>query len=380
MQYRKFGKLDWEASVLGFGCMRLPTADGNPLSGQIVTDEAIGMIRYAIDHGVNYIDTAYTYHVGQSEVVVGKALQDGYRTKVKLVTKSPVRLIKQAKEFDSFLNEQLAKLQTERIDFYLLHGLNRTKWREIVLKHNLLERAEAAIRDGRIGALGFSFHDKYELFTEIVDGYDKWAFCQIQYNYLDIEKQAGVKGLKYAAAKGLPIVVMEPLLGGKLTNPPRAVQELFDGAAIKRSPADWALQWVWDQPEVAVVLSGMGALDQVKENLISADRSSVNSLGLAEQQLIAAVREQYLTRTAIACTGCGYCLPCPNGVMIPRNLVLYNDAFIHEALNAPRLGYAKLRSKNEQASACIQCKVCEAKCPQQIPISEWLPKVHTLLG
>jgi predicted aldo/keto reductase-like oxidoreductase len=239
MQYRKFGKLDWNVSALGFGCMRLPVHNGD--IGNIQEAEAIRMIRTAIDAGVNYVDTAYPYHNGMSEVVTGKALQDGYRDRVKLATKSPVWAIQSSADFDKFLNEQLGKLRTDRIDFYLLHALNNERWHQIIRKHDILKQAEAAIQDGRIGHLGFSFHDHYRTFPEIVDGYDHWTFCQIQYNYMDIDQQAGMKGLQYAAAKGLAVVVMEPLLGGKLANPPQPIQAVFDSLTVKRSAVGFAM-------------------------------------------------------------------------------------------------------------------------------------------
>ena len=213
MQYRNFGKLDWKASALGFGCMRLPSHDGKYFSPNIDEAEALRMMHHAIDCGVNYIDTAYPYHGGQSEVAVGKALKGGYREKVKLATKLPTWLVESPADFDRLLNEQLQKLETDQIDFYLIHALNRKRWPEIVLKHDLLGRAEAALADGRIGHLGFSFHDEYASFEEIVNGSDLWSFCQIQYNYMDTENQAGYRGLKLAADKGLAVVVMEPLMG-----------------------------------------------------------------------------------------------------------------------------------------------------------------------
>ena len=237
MQYRNFGKLDWKASALGFGCMRLPTSDGERLSPNILEDEAVRMIRYAVDRGVNYLDTAYPYHGGQSEIVVGKALLGGYREKVKLATKLPVWMVEGPADFDRLLGEQLKKLQSGYIDFYLLHALGRSRWRDIVLKHDLLGRAKAALDDGRIRHLGFSFHDDYEGFEEIVNGSDLWSFCQIQYNYMDTENQAGTRGLKLAASKGLAVVVMEPLMGGRLASPPKDVLEAMEScacAAIRR--------------------------------------------------------------------------------------------------------------------------------------------------
>ena len=224
MKYRKFGKLDYQVSALGFGCMRLPTMDGKPMSGEVNEKESTRLIRSAIDRGVNYVDTAYPYHNGNSEIVTGKALGDGYRDKVKLATKSPLWFITSAADFDKFLNEQLKKLQTDHIDFYLMHGVGKERWENTVLKFGLLEKAEKAIADGKVGHLGFSFHDRPESFKPIVDAYDRWDFCQIQYNYMDTENQAGTAGLRYAASKGLAVIVMEPLLGGRLANPPAEVE------------------------------------------------------------------------------------------------------------------------------------------------------------
>lgn len=257
MQYRNFGKLDFKVSALGFGCMRLPVTDGNRMSANIVEDEAIAMIRRAIDGGVNYCDTAYPYHSGASEILLGKALRDGYRERVRIATKLPVWQVEKPEDFDTLLNEQLHKLQTDHIDFYLLHSLNQHRWRNIVLKHGLLEKAKAALAEGHIRHLGFSMHDTYEVFEEIVNGSDLFDFCQIQYNYMDTENQAGTRGLKLAAAKGLAVVVMEPLLGGRLADPPQPVLDLMAAQTVQRSAAEWALQWLWDQPEVSVVLSGM---------------------------------------------------------------------------------------------------------------------------
>jgi len=383
MKYRKFGNQDFEVSVLGFGAMRLPTYGSvmrsDRLSDNIVESEAIKMIRYAIDQGVNYIDTAYGYHKGCSEIITGKALKDGYREKVILATKSPVWLINEAEDFDRLLDEQLGKLQTEYIDCYLLHGLSRDRWRNIILKLDILKRAELAKKSGKIKYLGFSFHDGHDAFIEIIDGYDKWDFCQIQYNYMDTENQAGTKGLKYAASKGLAVVIMEPLLGGRLANPPKEVQAILDESGVKRSPADLALQWLWNQPEVTVVLSGMSNMQQVEENIASACKSGVGLLGPHDLSLIEKLRNKYNERAAIPCTGCSYCMPCPNNVNIPRNFELYNGSIIHEDLASSHLVYNNFINEENRASACIQCRVCEEKCPQGIRISEWMPKVHSTL-
>ena len=375
MQYRKFGKLDWKVSALGFGCMRLPTTSGGAMSPDIDEPEAIAMIRYAIDNGVNLVDSAYPYHLGKSEEVLGKALKDGYRDRVMLSTKSPAWALNKAEDFDTFLNEQLEKLQQEHIDFYLLHGLGSKRWKTM-LDLDILGRAEAAVRDGRVGHIGFSFHDDFEAFKEIVDGYDSWTMCLIQHNYMDIENQAGTKGLQYAASKGLAVAIMEPLLGGNLARPVDPVREIFDELRGQRTQADLALQWLWDQPEVSVVLSGMSSMEQVVENVRSASESGIGSLSPAEQQLIDRVREKFNERAAISCTRCGYCVPCPNEVDIPAMLELYNEGVIYDDWTAPRFKYMRTPGK---AEACDQCGECEEKCPQGLPISEWMPKVHEIL-
>jgi predicted aldo/keto reductase-like oxidoreductase len=380
MQYRKFGRQDFMVSALGFGCMRLPTNDGNPMSGNINEAESIRMIRHAIDRGVNYVDTAYPYHGGKSEVMTGRALKDGYRDRVKLATKAPIWLIQRPEDFDQFLNEQLMKLQTDRIDCYLFHALSRKTWENSVLKLGLLNRAEAAVRDGRILSIGFSFHDGPDAFRLIVDGYDKWDFCQIQYNCLDVENQAGTAGLKHAASKGLAVVVMEPLLGGRLANPPDSIRELLDQSPYKRPAADWALQWLWDQPEVSTVLSGMSRMQQVEDDLRSADGSGIHSLASDDLEIIVKVRQAYRSMHPIPCTQCGYCMPCPNGVNIPRNFELYNDGYIHRNPGIPRFYYSAFLPAPERASACIRCGECLEKCPQSIDIPEWMPKVHGVLG
>ncbi len=380
MKYRKFGSMDWDASALGFGAMRLPTTDNLPMSPNIIEDEAIRMIRRSIDGGVNYVDTAYPYHGGQSEVVTGKALKDGYREKVRLATKSPVWLIEKPDDFDKLLDEQLKRLDMDFIDFYLLHALGKESWENKVLKHTLFGRAEKAMADGRIKHLGFSFHDDAEHFQPIVDGYDNWAFCQIQYNYMDTENQAGTAGLRYAASKGIAVVVMEPLLGGKLADPPAPIQAVFDKLSPRRSPVDLALQWIWDQPEVSMILSGMTTMEHVEGNLASADKSGVGSFTEQDEKLVAEVRKEYEARVPIPCTKCGYCVPCPNGVAIIRNFELYNNGFIHEAMDQSSFAYSRFFSEEERAGSCVACLECEEHCPQKIKIAEWMVKVHAALG
>lgn len=370
MQYRQFGKLNIAVSALGFGLMRLPVIDND--NSKIDEAEAIKMIRYAIDNGVNYIDTAWPYHGGNSEIVAGKALKDGYRQKTFLATKLPTWLINEKEDMDKYLNEQIKKLQTDHIDFYLLHALDKNKW-ENMKKVDALSWAEKKKQEGKIRYIGFSFHDEYPVFQEIVDYYDKWDFCQIQYNYMDIDVQAGDKGLKYAASKGLGVVIMEPIRGGRLANPPKAVQDIWDTAKVKRTPAEWALQWLWNQPEVSVVLSGMSTFEQLKENIESAKRSGINTLTKEELEIVSKVRNKYKELSPIACTGCNYCMPCPNGVNIPRNFELYNEAHMYNTYEANRRDYENLG--DAKASSCIECGTCESVCPQHLTIIDYLKEV-----
>ena len=379
MQYRKFGKTGWDVSALGFGCMRLPTSDGGFSSPNVDEPQAIEIIRLGIDLGINYVDTAYPYHMGKSEKVLGKALAGGYRDRVKLVTKSPLFLLNDATDFDRFLAEQMERLRVEHIDLYLLHGLGASRW-EKIKELDVLASAEAAIRDGRIGRLGFSFHDDTAAFKTIVDGYDGWAGCLIQHNYMDIENQAGTEGLRYATAAGLPVAIMEPLLGGTLAHPPAEAQAVFDEAQRDWTPAEWALQWLWDQPEVSLVLSGMGSAEQVEANVRAAGESGVGSLTADDHAVIDRAREAFRARMPVPCTRCGYCLPCPNGVNIPSNIEMYNDSVMYCNSDRQRLLYSMRLSADERADVCAACGECEEKCPQDIAIGEWMPKIHEALG
>lgn len=377
MQYRKFGKLDWNASVLGFGCMRFPTIGDD--SGKIDEEKTNEMIWKAIEGGVNYFDTAYVYHKEQSEVVLGKALANGNREKVRIATKLPVRLVEKTEDFNRMLDEELKRLQTDHIDFYLMHALNANGW-EKVQKLGLLKKAEAAIADGRICHIGFSFHDKLSVFEQIVDGYNDWTFCQIQYNYMDIDYQAGMQGLQYAASKGLAVVIMEPLRGGKLATELPAVKPIWAQSESNRTPADWALQWVWNQPEVTLLLSGMSTIEQVEENLISAENSRVGCLSTNEMDLINRVRDTLTGLSPIDCTQCEYCLPCPQGVNIPRVFDYYNRIAIYDDLDGVRDAYAMFFEADQKAGNCIQCEECLPKCPQSIEISDWMPVIEDVLS
>jgi len=376
MQYRRFGNLDWEVSVLGFGAMRLPLADKE--TGKVDEPETIRMIHYAVDHGVNYIDTAYLYHGGQSEVIVGNALKDGYREKVKVATKLPVWLVEDEEGFDRHLNEQLERLQIEKIDFYLLHGLNRWSWPK-VRDLGVIRWAEGAMADGRFDYLSFSFHDNFETFKQIVDDYDNWTLAQVQYNYMDVDHQAGRRGVEYAANKGLAVVVMEPIRGGRLAKAPGPVAEVWESATQKRSPAEWALLWVWNQPEVSVALSGMSSMEQVVENVAIADRARPGILTAEELTLVDQAREAYKGLAPIPCTNCRYCMPCSSGVEISRIFQIYNEAMMYENPRAARWAYGELKEE-QRADQCTECGECMDACPQEMDIPGWLEKAHIFLA
>ncbi|HVN49575.1 MAG TPA: aldo/keto reductase [Bacteroidota bacterium] len=376
MLYRKFGKTNEMVSTLGFGCMRLPLLDGKTFS-KIDETKSTQLLHYAIDHGVNYIDTAYPYHGsgmgrgGESEPFVGRALQNGYREKVKLATKLPSWLIQSRADMDKYLNEQLQRLQTDHIDFYLIHALDRTNWPK-VRNAGLEDFVQHALQDGRIRLIGFSFHDKLELFKEIVDAYD-WSFCQVQYNYLDETFQAGTEGLQYAAQKGLGITIMEPLRGGRLAHPPKEVELRFQQADLHRTPEEWALRWILNHPEVSTILSGMNEMEQVTENISIAGSAEANVFSEKELAVISEAKNIFASKIKVNCTACEYCMPCPNEVNIPSCFSAYNDYHIFGRKDL----YSWVRP-NQRASNCIECWECESKCPQNISIIEELKNVAAL--
>ena len=388
MQYRKFGSLDWEVSALGFGCMRLPSRKFSLMG--VDEEEAIKIIHSGINQGINYIDTAWPYHMGESEKVLGRALQNGYREKVKLVTKLPMFMVRKTEDFDRFLNVQLERLQTETLDMYLFHALNAASF-EKVKRLGLLKKMEEAKKEGRIQHIGFSFHDTAPVFKEIVDYYD-WDMVQIQYNYMDTAIQATTDGLEYAHGKGIAVVIMEPVKGGTLANPPAEALGVMNAAPVKRTPVDWALQFLWNRPEVALVLSGMSNQKMVDENCASADRSGINSLSTEEEAVIANLAEIYRQKILVPCTACEYCMPCPAGVNIPQNFAILNNVSMENSSLRrwqTKRGYKKLVSSKEKldsqnsngnASMCVNCGQCLEKCPQHIDIPTELVKTHAVLG
>lgn len=379
MQYNRFGKLGFDVSRFGIGCMRLPlNGDGSNLK-DINEEEAIKMIRYAIDNGVNYVDTAYPYHGKMSEPLVAKALKDGYRERVKLATKLPVWLTKTYEDFDKYLDEQLGKLETDHIDFYLLHSLDREDWRRIK-ELNVLGFLDKAKKSGKIRHAGFSFHDELSAFKEIIDSYD-WDMCQIQLNIIDENNQAGVEGLRYAGKKGIPVVIMEPLKGGKLgRNIPDEVKNIYDSSGIKRSPVDWAFKWLYNFPEVAVILSGVSTMEQLKDNIRIFEHAPANSMTPEELSVISKVKEYYLSRTKVGCTRCSYCMPCPAGVSIPDIFELYNNMYIYGTEEESRGAYKRLSENNKGVAKCVECRKCENICPQGLKVPERLKEAHAVLS
>lgn len=382
MDYRKIGRDQVATSLFGMGCMRLPLEvqpDGSKQYGKIDEDEAIRMIRYAIDHGVTYLDTAYPYHQGNSERVVGKALTGGYRDKVLLATKMPVWQVKKAADFERLLNEQLEKLQTTWIDFYLLHALNEDSWKK-VKQLGVLDFLEKARQAGKIRHIAFSFHDQLPVFKEIIDSF-AWDMCQIQLNLLDEHYQAGLEGMHYAADRGISIVVMEPLRGGALAQKvPQDIKAVWEQVPVKRSPAEWAFRYLTDYPQVSVILSGVTTMEQLVDNIRSFADAKPDSLTEQEKDLIGQVQTLYRDKIKVGCTGCNYCMPCPSGVSIPDVFRIYNQAFLYEDLEASRKQYQSLISKQHDASQCVSCGQCEPQCPQNIPIIAKLAEAHAFLS
>ncbi len=379
MQYRSFPKIpDQPISILGFGCMRLPVLDGD--FGRIDEAKATRLLRDAIDAGVNYVDTAYPYHNGESEPFVGRVLRDGYRERVQLATKCPTFFVQKETDWERFLDEQLRRLDTGVIDFYLLHGLGTERW-ETVTRLGGLRMLDRARRDGRIQHAGFSFHGSPDSFAEIVAGYD-WEFCQIQFNLLDTEFQAGLAGMRLADSRGVGVIAMEPLRGGTLAaRQPEAVEAIRERSGRAWSAAEWAWRWVWHHGEVVTALSGMNGESQLRENLAVADAALPGGLSDAELALAAAVRSHYLASVEVPCTTCGYCLPCPSGVAIPDVFSLVNTVAMFDSRAASSAAYKGIWvARGNGADACTECGECEPKCPQSIPIRDALRDAHAVLG
>ena len=375
MNYRIFKAADMEVSLLGFGAMRLPMADDG--SGRIDEAETTRMIRYAIDNGVNYVDTAYVYHGMQSEAAVGKALADGYREKVLIATKMPFWIMKDPKEMAPVFEKQLENLGVDCIDMYLVHGIDYSRW-GTVKDWRIWDFLEERRAQGKIRFIGFSSHcDTPEEFKEILDAYP-WDFCQLQINYMDKDVQAGQEGYEYAVSKGVPVVVMEPLKGGKLTDViPPPIQEYWAALGSGRTPAEWGLRWVANLPGVLTILSGMSAMEQVEENVRVLSDADVSGLSGEELAVLDKVAEEYNRLIVYPCTACRYCLPCTEGISIPEIMDQRNSCDLYG--NTEKLRYEYRMFVEPKASACVECGKCEEKCPQHLGIIRAMKETTELL-
>lgn len=376
MKHRRFGNKGLETSIIGLGTMRLPVVD--PLDPSTIDEEkAIQLIRKAIDDGVNYVDTAYIYHGGFSEVVLGKALKEGYREKVILVDKNPVWLVEKYEDFEKYLDIQLERLGVATLDIYLLHALNAKVWEKIEAL-GALKFLEEMKAKGKIKQAGFSFHDNHSTFMNIIEAYD-WEMVLLQMNYMDEFDQATLDGLAHAGRLGIPVVVMEPLKGGLLANVPTDILALMKASEPDWSAVEWSFRWLAHRPEVKVILSGMSNEEQLGENVMIGDRLMEGQFTDRHFETVKAIKECFDDRVKVKCTQCNYCMPCPVGVEIPKNFKIYNTASVYDNFDAGKRSY-KAMTEVQRASACIACRQCESHCPQQILISEELPKVNDALA
>ncbi len=371
MNYRtdKYGN---KLSALGFGCMRFQTK-----MGKIDFDEAEKEIMTAIDGGVNYFDTAYIYP--GSEALLGEVLEKNHaRQKVNIATKLPHYLIKSKESLDKLFNEELKRLRTDHIDYYFMHMLTDIDAWQRMVDLGILKWIEEKKKIGAIKQIGFSYHGNTDMFIKLVDAYD-WDFCMIQYNYMDEHSQAGRRGLMYANQKGLPVMIMEPLRGGKLVNRlPEEAKKIFKGYEKQYSPAQWAFKWLWNQPQVTVVLSGMNSVEMVKDNIRTASSTSIGELSQKDEEMLQSVLKAINEKMKVGCTGCGYCMPCPKNVDIPGTFAHYNRKYAEGWFPAMKehVMCTALRKTPTSASNCIGCGKCEKHCPQDIPIREKLKEAQ----
>ncbi|MDO5725503.1 MAG: aldo/keto reductase [Tissierellia bacterium] len=372
MQYRDFTKDAVKTSLLGFGCMRFPCIDND--NSKINYTLSAKLLQYAIDKGINYIDTAYNYHQENSEKFVGQFLEENnLRKDIYLATKNPVWKAENHEDFERLLDEQLDRLKSDYIDFYLLHALDKKRWDKIK-SLDVFKFVEKAKSEKKIKYIGFSFHDKYEYFEEILNAYD-WDFCQIQLNFMDENYQAGLKGLKLAAKKGISVVIMEPLKGGKLAKLPDDILSVFKNINPEYSSAENAMRYLMNMPEVSVVLSGMNDFYQIDENIKTACETLPNSLTEAELNSFKEVEGLMNQRTKVDCTACEYCMPCPFNVNIPGIFRLYNNKYIYGDLDSEK-NYENLVKSEKDQSQCVECGHCETQCPQHLEIIEDLKAAH----
>lgn len=379
MQYRSLGGTKDLVSILGYGCMRFPLIEGDD-AGDIDEDKARQLLQAAVAGGINYFDTAYNYHShkagekGESEPFLGRFLaEEGLREQVFVASKLPSWLIESREDMDRILDEQLQRLQTDHIDFYLVHSLQQKTWSK-VKDNGITDFLDQALKDGRIRNAGFSFHDQYPIYREILHAYD-WSFCQIQLNYLDLQYQAGLQGMLDAHEKGVDVIAMEPLRGGRLAEPPKAVSERFLALQDSWSAAEWALRFLWDRDEISLLLSGMSTMAQVQENVEIASKAKIHSFTDQEADAVKEAREIYQNSIQVGCTACGYCMPCEFGVNIPGNFECYNDYYMF----GKDASSFRFLSEAESAKSCVDCGRCEPLCPQNIAIPQRLKEVATLI-
>ncbi|MDI9436695.1 MAG: aldo/keto reductase [Euryarchaeota archaeon] len=381
MLYHELGSTGEKVSILGFGCMRLPTRGHHDKIDEV---KASQLLDHALENGVNYLDTAYPYHGisnsegGNSEVFIGEYLhQRDMHSQIHLATKLPTWLLQEPVDMDRFLNQQLKRLKTDQIDFYLLHSLKEKNWFRLE-DLGILDFLDSAVADGRIKYTGFSSHDGTAFFKEVVDSY-QWDMCQLQYNYLDEQIQVGKEGLEYAAEKGIGTVIMEPLKGGALANyVPPEVKKLWEG--FNRTPAEWAFRYLWNIPQIHVVLSGMNTMEQLMENLKIAEEGHPDSLSPQENEVMQQVKQAYKDKIAVECSSCGYCMPCPSGINIPQCLSYLNQAAMLNDISNIKSQYYFMLKDTEHASKCLECGLCEEMCSQKLPIREKLKEVKETLG
>ena len=375
MQYRTFKETDEKITLFGLGTMRMPLQS----DGELDENAAIQMIRRTIDKGVNYVDTAYMYHNFKAEKAVGKALQGGYREKVFLADKMPVWLVKTEDAMKELFYEQLENCQTDYFDFYLLHNVTKAIWKRSE-KFNCLKFLQEMKDEGKIKHLGFSFHDDYDFFVEIVNSYN-WDFCQIQLNFMDMNYQAGLSGLNYAASKKLPVIIMEPVKGGKLVdNLPPSIENYWKLAPTQRKPIDWALRWVANFDSVLTILCGVHSEDQMIENIEILNSSLPNSLTTEELSIVNKVSEEYNRLIKYSCTACNYCLPCPQKINIPTAIQLRNDVELYKNLPKTTADYKLWLGEGSRGADCTFCGKCLIKCPQQLPIPKIMKECSEVFG
>lgn len=378
MKYRKFGSLEWEVSILGLGTQRLPCQKAFE-AARLHASESIEIIRHAIDHGANYLDLGYPHDLNRQERLLSTihdALQDGYSQKIRTSVTLPSHLIHSSKDFDLYLDTQLAWLQMARTDFCLFGRLNRENW-PILQAHGAVAWADQAMKDGRFDGIGISFHDHFQPLKTILAAYDRWALCQFQFSYMDVDHDPGASGIQYAAQKGLAVVVTEPLRCGRLAGkPPAEVARIWAEAGPLNRLADWGLRFVWNYAEVAVVVCDLESLYELAEAERVADGVRQDSLTVQEEILIARARDAYRKRKRIPCNSCRPCMPCPEGIDVPRVFEIYNDAFVYDDAETARSIY---RSELHQVERCTQCRYCEDRCVKKLPILEWLDEARRLL-